>query len=91
MWFSLKAKIDKIDVDKLKTVPVDLSKLSNIVKNEVVKKTVYDKLVAKLSNIDLTGFILKAKYDTDKSDFDKKLVMQTKKFLILVDFLKTRL
>ena len=91
MWFSLKAKIDKIDVDKLKTVPVDLSKLSNIVKNEVFKKTVYDKLVAKLSNIDTTGFILKAKYDTDKSDFDKKLVMQTKKFLILVDFLKTRL
>ena len=91
MWFSLKAKIDKIDVDKLKTVPVDLSKLSNIVKNEVVKKTVYDELVAKLSNIDLTGFILKAKYDTDKLDFDKKLVMQTKKFLILVDFLKTRL
>ena len=72
MWFSLKAKIDKIDVDKLKTVPVDLSKLSNIVKNEVFKKTVYDKLVAKLSNIDTTGFILKAKYDTDKSDFDKK-------------------
>ena len=87
----MKAKIDKIDVDKLKTVPVDLSKLSNIVKNEVFKKTVYDKLVAKLSNIDTTGFILKAKYDTDKSDFDKKLVMQTKKFLILVDFLKTRL
>ena len=89
--FSLKAKIDKIDVDKLKTVPVDLSKLSNIVKNEVVKKTVYDKLVAKLSKIDTTGFILKAKYNTDKSDFDKKLVMQTKKILILLDFLKTRL
>ena len=34
---SLKAKIDKIDVDKLKTVPIDLSKLSNVVKNEVVK------------------------------------------------------
>ena len=36
----LKAGKDKIDVDKLKTVPVDLSKLSNIVNNEVVKKTV---------------------------------------------------
>ena len=38
---SLKAEVDKIDVDKLKTVPVDLSKLSNVVKNEVVKKSVY--------------------------------------------------
>ena len=37
----LKAEKDKIDVDKLKTVPVDLSKLSNIVNNEVVKKTVW--------------------------------------------------
>ena len=35
---SLKAEIDKIDVGKLKTVPVDLSKLSNVVNNEVVKK-----------------------------------------------------
>ena len=35
---SLKAEVEKIDVDRLKTVPVDLSKLSKIVKNEVVKK-----------------------------------------------------
>ena len=34
---SLKAEVDKIDADKVKTVPVDLSKLSNVVKNEVVK------------------------------------------------------
>ena len=40
---SLKAEVDKIDADKLKNVPVDLSKLSNVVKNKVVKKTVYDK------------------------------------------------
>ena len=45
---SLKANVDKIDVDKIKTVPVDLSKLSNVVKKDVVKKTVYDKLVAKV-------------------------------------------
>ena len=44
---NLKAEVDKIDVDKLKTVPIDFSKLSNVVKNEVVKKTVYDKLVTK--------------------------------------------
>ena len=35
---SLKAEVNKIDVDKLKTVPVDSSKLSNVVNNEVVKK-----------------------------------------------------
>ena len=42
---SLKTEVDKIDADKLKTAPVDLSKLSNVVKNEVVKKTVYVWLV----------------------------------------------
>ena len=42
-------------------VPVDLSKLSNVVKNEVVKKTVYDKLVAKVNNIGTSGFVLKTK------------------------------
>ena len=70
---SLKAEVDKIDVDKLKTVPIDLSKLSNAVKNEVVKKTVYDKLVAKVNNIDNSGFVLKTKYDTDKLDLEKKI------------------
>ena len=49
---SLKAEIDKIDVYKLKTVLVDLSKLSNVVENEVVKKIVYDKLAAEVNNID---------------------------------------
>ena len=50
---NLGAKIVKIDVEKLKNVPpVDLSKLSNVVNNETVKKTVYDKLVAKVNNIE---------------------------------------
>ena len=35
---SLKAKVDKTDVDKLKPVPADLSKLSNVVNNDAVKK-----------------------------------------------------
>ena len=48
----LKVEVDKIDVDKLETVPVDLSKLSNVVNNEVVKKTVYDKIAAKVNAID---------------------------------------
>ena len=54
---SLKAEIDKIDVDKLKTVPADLSKLSNVVNLGVIKKTVYDKLVEKVNNIDTSGFV----------------------------------
>ena len=36
------------------------------------KKTMYDKLVAKVNNIDISRFVLKIKYDTDKSDFEKK-------------------
>ena len=42
---SVKTDVDKLDIDKLVTIPNDLSKLSNVVKNDVVKKTVYNKLV----------------------------------------------
>ena len=48
---NLKTEADKLGNDKLAPVPVDLSKLSNVVKNDVVGKTVYDKLVAKVGNI----------------------------------------
>ena len=41
----LKSEIDKLDIDKWETTPVDLSKLSDVVKSEVVKKTVNDELV----------------------------------------------
>ena len=51
---SLKAAMARIDIDKLKTVPVSLSKIGNVVNNDIVRKTVYDKLVAKVSNIDIT-------------------------------------
>ena len=47
--------------------PVDLNKLSNVVKNDVVKKTVYDKLVPKVNSIDTSRFILKSNYDTYKA------------------------
>ena len=49
---SLKTEVDKLDINKLVPVPVDLSKLSDVVKNYVVKKTVYDKLVAKVNSTD---------------------------------------
>ena len=54
---NLKTKVDKLDIDKLAPVPVDLSKLSDVVKNDVVKETVYDKLFAKLNNIDTSDFV----------------------------------
>ena len=39
---NLKSEVDKLDINKLKPVPADLSKLSNAVKNDVVKKDVYE-------------------------------------------------
>ena len=89
---SLKTEVNKLDIDKLVPVPVDLTKLSDVVKNDVVKKSVYDKLVAKVNNIDTSGFVLKTKYDTDKSELENKipdtsdLVRKTDrvKFLIIV-------
>ena len=50
-----------------------MSKLSDVVKNDVVKKTVYDKLVAKVNNIDTNDFVLKTKYQTDKTELEKKI------------------
>ena len=70
---SLRTEVDKLDIDKLVHVPADLSKLSDVVKNDVVKKTVYDKLVAKVNSIDTSAFVLKTKYDTDKSELENKI------------------
>ena len=52
---NLKTEVDKLDIDKLVPVPTDLSKLSNVVKNDVVKKVDYSKLVTKVDNIDTSG------------------------------------
>ena len=66
---TLKTEFDQLDIDKLVPVPVDLSKQSDVVKNNVVKKNGYNKLVAEVNNI-----------DTDKSELvnkipDKRLIM----------------
>ena len=45
---NLKSKVDKLDIDKLASVSVDLSKLSNVVKNDAVNKDVYN---AQIKNI----------------------------------------
>ena len=60
---NLQSEVDKLDIDKLAPVPVDLSKLSDVVKIDVVKKTVYDKLVEKVNNIDTS--------DTGKTELEK--------------------
>ena len=62
---SLKTELVKLDVDKLTSVPIDLAKLSNVVKNDVVKKTEYDKLVNKANSIDNINFVSRTKYEKD--------------------------
>ena len=54
---NLKTEVDKLDIGKFVPIPVDLSKLSDVVKNDVVKRTVYNKLVAKVDNIDTSDFV----------------------------------
>ena len=54
-------------------VPVDLSKFGDVVKNDVFKNAVYDKLVRKLNNIETSRFVLKTKYQTDKAKLEKKI------------------
>ena len=68
---SLKNEVDKLEIDKLVPIPNDLSKLSNVIKNDVIKKNVYNKLVAKVDNIDTSDFVLKTKYNTDKTELLK--------------------
>ena len=70
---SLKTEGDKLDIDKLVPAPVDLSKLSDVIKKDVVKKTVYDKLVVKVNSINTSRFVLKIKYDRDKSEIENKI------------------
>ena len=72
---NLKTEVDKLDIDKLVPIPTDLSKLSNVVKNDVIKKDVYDQLVPKVNNINIgTGkFILKSDYDADKTELENKI------------------
>ena len=76
---SLKTEADKLDIDKLAPVPVNLSKLSDVVKmikKAVVKKAAYEKLAAKVNNINIRAFVLKTKYQIDKTNILK--LLQTK-------------
>ena len=69
---SLNPEVDKLVIDKLVPVPVDQSKLRYL-KNDLVKKVEYDKLAAKVNNIDTNDFVLKTKYHTDKTELEIKI------------------
>ena len=66
---ALKTEVDKIDIDKLKTVPDDLAKLSNVVKNEVVKKT----------DFSADNYVTRTKFSTDTNSLDDKIDKVEKK------------
>ena len=97
---SLKTEVDKLDINKLTSVPIALAKLSNVVKNDVVKKTEYDELVNKVNGIDNTNFVSRTKYEKDGSDFEDKInkinrkqiiIDKRNRFLMLVTWLKNLL
>ena len=88
----LKTEVDKLDIDKVTPVPNDLPKLSNVVKNDPVKKTEYDKLVTKKNGIDTTRFVSKTKYKKDRSDFEDEISkINKKKVLMLVAWLRKKI
>ena len=69
----MKTEVDKLDIDKLVPIPNDLSKLINVVQNDVVKQTAYDKLVAKVNNIDTSEFVLKTNFNTKFNGLENKI------------------
>ena len=86
---NLKTEEDKLDIDKLTRVPDDLAKLINVVKNDVVEKTEYDKLVSKVNGIDTLKIdVLKTKYEKDESDFEDKISKINKKIPDVSDLVK---
>ena len=48
---NLKSSVDKLDIEKLKTAPVGLSKLSDVIKNYIVKKDVYNSEIKRILKI----------------------------------------
>ena len=80
---ALKTEVDKLDTDKLKTTPIDLSKLSNVVENDIVKKTDYN---AKVTSIEaqITGF---TKNTADNlADITKPKAIDTNSFITRTKF-----
>ena len=85
----MKSKIDRLDIGKLKTTPTDLSKLSNVVKNEVIKKTEYDDLVRNVTAIDTSKLANKADSAGKIKDIEDKIPDITK--LATIDALNAKI
>ena len=84
---NLKTKVHDLDVGKLKTVPVDLKKISDVVDNGVVKNTKLNTLKTKVNNLekkssDATTLIHINQYNTDKQNLKKKVKYVDRKILI---------
>ena len=82
-WFAkkdylvhLKSEFDKLDIGKVETTPTDLSKLNNVVKDEVVKKAKYNKLnklkVNDFQTVDTSNLVKKTDYNTKIGEWNKK-------------------
>ena len=78
---NLKTDVHQLDIDIFTPVPVDLTNLSDEVKNDVLKKTAYDKLVAKVDDINTNDFVLKTKYKSEKTELEKEILNVTDFFL----------
>ena len=95
---NLKSEVYNLDIGKLQTTHVDLSRLSNVVKNEVVKKTVHDELVKKVKAIKSTSNLVKYKstqLDTRNvvktSDYDTKLDEIENESLVMIKIISISL
>ena len=75
----LKTEADNIDTGKLKTVPNDQAKLSNVVKNDVAKNIEYNTLKNKVDAIDTSGFVTRNKFTTDTNTLEDKIDKVEKK------------
>ena len=72
-----KTKLDNIDAGNLKTVPVNLKNLSNVVSKDIVKNTKFNKLITKVRNLgnnipNASVLLQKNQYTTDKELGEKR-------------------
>ena len=81
---ALKTEVDKIDVDKLKTTPVDLAKLTNAIENDVVKKTVYN--TSKVTSIETQIAGLTKNTVDNLADITKLKAIDTNSFVTRTKF-----
>ena len=84
----LKTKVDKLDINKLKVAPNDLSKLAKEVQEDFAKRTDFNTLKTKVDGIDTAKFVSKTKYDTEVGNLKLKIpdisgLLQTSNFKLL--------